>query len=457
MKTLYKLTSTILMLLALSVGLSQPALATLEIELTQGIEGAVPIAVVPFGGQQKKMASNELNFADTIGMDLKNSGRFKVLARDDLRKFPIKADDVSLKHWRKKQVDYVITGRVTVAEVADNPQHTQYQVHVDLVDLYPEQSANDKATTAVTVLSKDYVVEAPAFRRLAHRMADEIYTHITGERGIFSTRIAYVLMKHRHNKPYQYQLQIADIDGHNAKTLLTSKEPIMSPTWAPDAKRIAYVSFEQERSEVYVQNIETGTREKIASFSGINSAPAWSPDGKKMAVVLSRTGKPKIFVMDLTSRSFTQVTTGMSIDTEPTWMPDGQSILFTSNRGGGPQIYRVSLATRGVERVTFDGRYNASVDVSADGKTISYLHIDGRRFAIAAQNMTTGFMHTLTKTKSGLDESPSISPNGRMIVYATHDRGQGILGMVSVDGRIRLRLPAHDGNVQEPAWSPYIG
>lgn len=426
--------------------------AALDIELTQGITDAVPIAVTPFKAP-KKIREFDDDIGKIIAADLKNSGRFGVLSNKKNDKAIAHENNVNITEWRRRHVDYVIVGQVSEAE------NDQYKVHVALVEMYPEVAATDSNNpiSAHVALTRDFTISANAFRRVAHRISDDIYHHLTGEPGIFSTRIAYVLMKHRNNKPYQYQLQVADYDGHQAQTLLTSEEPIMSPSWAPDAKRIAYVSFEGERSEVFVQSVATGAREKVASFKGINSAPAWSPDGRKMAVVLSHSGKPKIYVMDLNSKRFTQLTQGLSIDTEPTWMPDGQSILFTSNRGGSPQIYRVSLATKHTERVTYDGRYNASVDVSQDGRTISYLHIDGRKFAIAAQNMETGMVKTLTNTSSGLDESPSISPNGRMIIYATHHGNQGILAMVSVDGRIHLRLPAHDGNVQEPAWSPIVG
>lgn len=451
--------------------------AALDIELTQGVTGAIPIAIVPFATQPGQYPGED-NIANIIHHDLRNSGRFQVLKQNQIRRFPTSALEIASPYWREQKVDYVLVGRMS------NRDDGRIKIHLDLVDIYSGHAQdsgadrdNDASSDAASdtggnasgragksaqvshtvVLSKDYTSTPEGLRRLAHRISDEIYYQLTGEKGIFSTRIAYVLVKHRQGRPSEYQLQIADFDGENAQALLTSPEPIMSPAWAPDARRLAYVSFERDTSEVYVQAIESGARQKIASFKGINSAPAWSPDGKKLAVVLSRTGKPKIYILELESRRFEQLTHGESIDTEPFWMPDGKSILFTSNRGGGPQIYKVALANHKVERLTYDGNYNASVDISHDGKTLAYLHQEGKRFTIAVQNLRTGLVRTLTKTTYGLDESPSLSPNGRLILYATQHRDRGILALISVDGLIQLRLPAHDGNVQEPAWSPYLG
>lgn len=401
---------------------------SLDLELTQGINSALPIAINAFGSD-----AGAQEVAQVIENDLTLSGQFKIVSG------PGGANaQSSVSTLRQLGADSVVTGRV---ERVGN----RYEVSFSLAD------AVAKGTI---LLTKTYQINANEIRPLAHHISDEVYQKLTGERGIFSTRIAYISVQ-RGNQKTRYSLEIADADGHNPQSLLISSEPIMSPSWSPTGKEISYVSFEKKRAQIFTVSVETGQRRLITSFPGINGAPAWSPDGRHLAVVLSKSGTPKIYNIDVSNGSMKQLTFGDAIDTEPRFSPDGHSLLFTSGRGGSPQVYRLSLADGQVTRLTFEGNYNARASYTPDMKNIVMLHRDDRQFNIGLQSTNGGPVSSLTF--SGLDESPSVSPNSRLVLYATRFQDKGVLGIVSIDGRIRMRLPARDGDVQEPAWSPYLG
>lgn len=423
-----KLAIAILMLIGMT-----PCFAALELELTQGISSALPIAVVPFGNQPA--GSPEQDIAKVVATDLKNSGRFRLVNGDPSQQ-PHDAATADFNYWKNSGAEGVVVGNIV-------PQGGGYTVTFQL--LTPVGQSHILVNNQFNATSSD-------FRVLGHHIADLVYQKLTGERGIFSTRIAYIVVNHGAN---QHRLEIADADGYSPKALLTSSSPIMSPAWSPDGSRIAYVSFENKRSQIYVVDVATGSRRLITSFPGINGAPAWSPDGNRLAVVLSKDGSPHIYLAELGSGSLTQLTTGTGIDTEPSFSPDGRALIFTSDRGGSPQIYRLDLASKQISRITYDGDYNARAFYTADGKGIVMLHRVSGHYSIGIQDLGTGVIAPLTF--SGDSESPSVAPNGKMVIYATNFQGRGVLSVVSTDGKVRLRLPAREGEVQEPSWSPFLG
>jgi TolB protein len=398
--------------------------AELNIDITQGIVGEIPIAITDF----TNVPPNELaHLSAVIKNDLAISGRFKVI---DPKK--------------EKGAENIVVGRVQ----SNGPN--RYTVSFELIDAF-----NVGATQKLVQKSYDNIRPQEG-RALAHRISDAIYQALTGTRGAFSTRIAYVLVNQAATV-YPYSLEVADSDGYNPKILMVSKEPIMSPTWSPDGKRLAFVSFENKQSEIYSIEVASGQRTLLSQFPGINGAPSWSPDGRSLALVLSKEGSPKIYLLDLATKQLKQITRGTNIDTEPVFEPNGQSLLFTSNRGGAPQIYRMNLKDNSVERLTFEGSYNARPRLTQDGKKMVMIHQGATgRFHIASQNLETGEVAILTHSE--LANSPSLAPNGSMILYGTKDaqKERSVLAMVTMDGRGRLRLPARQGNVQEPAWSPYL-
>lgn len=415
-------------LIPLLLLLVSKSLFALDLELTQGINSALPIAINSFGSD-----SQASEITQVIENDLNMSGQFKIVSG-------AQGPNANSSAAVLKQLgaDSVVTGRI-------RNLGNGYEVSFTLIDA---------AARGATLLTKTYQIQPGQLRYLAHHISDEVYQKLTGERGIFSTRIAYISVKRGINQT-RYTLEVADADGYNPQSLLVSSEPIMSPSWSPDGKSISYVSFEKKRAQIYTVAVATGQRRLITSFSGLNQAPAWSPDGRNLAVVLSKSGTPKIYNVDLANGNMKQLTFGDAIDTEPRFSPDGRSLLFTSGRGGSPQIYRLALDSMQVSRVTFEGNYNARASFTPDMKNIVMLHRDDRQFNIGIQNVSGGPISNLTS--SGMDESPSVSPNSRLILYATRTQDKGVLGIVSVDGRIRMRLPSRDGDVQEPAWSPYLG
>lgn len=426
------------------ISLQQAAQAApLDLVLTQGVSSALPIAIVPFSGQQD--LRDDENLSNVITADLQNSGQFKPLSTQAMTQTPNDPANVDNNYWRSTGVDNVVVGQVKSVGGG------KYQVSFALLDVFKGQANAGKSI----LLSKDFTVPKGELRAYAHHISDMIYEKLTGVRGVFSTKIAYVLVQRSSGAPAQYTLEIADADGYNPRAMLSSKQPIMSPAWSRDGTRISYVSFEKVTPQIFVQDVATASRRVISSFPGINGAPAWSPQDDRLALVLSKGGEsPKIYVMNVSGGQLQQVTFGNSIDTEPNWSPDGQSLIFTSDRGGGPQIYQVNLKSGDTQRLTFHGSYNARASFSSDGKNIVMINRDRGMYNIALQNLQSGTV--LLLTNSGYDASPSIAPNGRMVLYET-DQQQGVLGMASTDGKVKLRLPAPNGSVQDPAWSPYLG
>jgi len=404
------------------------ARAQLTIEIVGGAGTAIPIAIVPFAGE----SGFPLGISGVVAADLNRSGMFKMVSPDAVIPRPAKADDVQPDAWRARGADAVVVGSMT--PLADG----RVEVRFALVDVVKKS----------TLAAITYTVAPPQFRATAHKIADVIYEKLTGDPGVFSTRIAYITK----NGP-RYQLLVADADGSDPQTIVTSNEPLLSPRWSPDGTRIAYVSFEAKKPVVYVQNLATGGRQAVANFRGSNSSPAWSPDGRRLAVTLTKDGGSQLYLMNADGSGAQRVMTSGAIDTEAHFMPDGQSILFTSDRGGSPQIYRLNLGSGAVERVTFDGTYNVSPRPFPDGKGFAFVRRDGGRFQIATQDFATRQVQVLTGGPG--DESPSIAPNGKLILYANEVGGRGILAAVSSDGRIKQRLVAPATDVREPAWGPY--
>lgn len=417
---------------------SLSARAAIHLELTQGVNAAIPIAILPFANQTQDVPDNTTLTA-IIQNDLQNSGEFRLVSTND--SVPTSED---IHFWKTKGADDVALGQVK--KTGEN----QYQVSFKLINLYAPTT--DSSSNAV-LLNEKFTAQQSGLRALAHHISDLIYQKLTGVRGIFSTKIAYILVRRPADQQAGYYLVVADEDGFDPKILLRSSQPIMSPTWMPDARAIAYVSFEDHRASIYKQNLSTGGRELISQFPGINGAPAFSPNGNRMALVLTRTGNPNIYVMNLRTKQLTQITNDYSIDTEPTWSSDGKLLYFTSDRAGGLQIYRYDFTDHQISRITFDGNYNARACLTPDGQAIALMHRENGLFSIAKQDLSSGRMILLTQ--AGLDDSPSLAPNGKMILYGSRFADRGVLGMVSMDGKVKLRLPAQEGNVQDPSWSPY--
>jgi TolB protein len=423
------------LLLIVCVVFAAPVRAALTIEITQGMEGAIPIAVVPFGWRGSAVAAPE-NIAAIIAADLNRSGRFESLPDRDLVAHPTTAEQVKFQNWRMLSVDNLVIGQLE--EISPG----QYSVTFELFDVF-----RGKRLAGAT-----FPATARDLRRLAHHISDLIYEALTGERGAFNTQIAYVTSSGS-SKNKTYTLLVADSDGYDPQTILTSKQPLMSPSWSPDGRRIAYVSFENKTAEIYIQEVLSGSRRKLVSFKGINGAPSWSPDGRKLALTLSRDGNPEIYTMNVDGGDLRRLTNSAAIDTEPVWAPDGKSIVFTSDRGGSAQLYRVSAMGGSAQRLTFEGKYNAGADISPDGRKLAMVHGEGGSYRIAVLDLDTRLLRILTDGQ--LDESPSFSPNGSMIIYATGAGNREVLSAVSVDGRFRQRLSLQAGNVREPVWSPF--
>lgn len=406
----------------------------LEIRITQGIEGALPIAVVPFEWAGAPLPED---IAQVIANDLTRSGSFNPMPREDLPSRPTDSAQINFKDWRILSMDNLVIGRITTTGDAG------YLVEFRLIDVFSgKQIAGFQIPSHISNL-----------RLTAHHISDIIYEALLKSKGAFSTRIAYVTVDRKGPKDSTYRLQIADADGYNAKTILESRQPVLSPAWSPDGNQLGYVSFEDRNSAIYLQDVRSGEREKVVSGNGINSSPAFSPDGKQLAVTRSLEGNPDIYIVDLASKQQRRITTDSSIDTEAAWSPDGQTIVFTSDRGGSPQIYKVSPAGGPQQRITFNqGDYNARASFSPDGKSLVMV-TGGSGFRIAVLDLERGQSNVLTK--ASLDESPSFAPNGSMIIYATMGEHGTELAATSIDGTVKQRLALQHGQVREPAWGPF--
>ena len=409
-----------------------PSQAQLRLDITQGVRDAVPIAVVPFGGQAEG-APTEV--ASVVANDLRMSGRFAPLERRDIVARPTSGEEIRFEDWRLLRADFIVVGRV---ETDASGLAVSFELH--------------NVRTGALLLSERLPTTERGLRSTSHRVADLVFEKLTGLPGAFSTRIAYVAVDGR--PPAQrYRLIVTDADGYNPRTVADSTEPLMSPAWSPDGRSLAYVSFEGKASAIYVQRLATGERVRVSARAGINGAPAWSPDGGRLALTLSRDGNLDVYTLDLASQALTRVTTDEAIDTEPEWARDGESLYFTSDRAGSAQIYRVALdGARRAERVTFTNSYNARPRLSPDGKELAMVTLDRGGYRIAVMELASRNLRVLTT--SAQDDSPSFAPNGAMLIYASREGGRGALAAVSADGAFHQRLSSDQGDVRDPAWSP---
>jgi len=411
--------------------LSLQAKAQLSIDITTSGGRQIPIAVVPFAGE----AAQPLAVSGVVGADLARTGQFRLVSSAGVSPLPSEPSEVGFGDWQARTAEALVIGRM------ERQADGRVEVRFRLFDVQRQSQ----------IASLSYVVPASQLRATAHRIADVIYEKLTGDRGVFSTRIIYVV-----RRAARYELQVADADGENAQTVLASDEPILSPAWSPDGAQVAYVSFDQKRPVVVVQNLALGTTRPVASFRGNNSAPAWYPSGSALAVTLTRDGNAQLYRVDASGKGDpARLTTNAGIDTESTVSPDGKWIAFTSDRGGSPQVYRMPTDGGPAQRLTFEGTYNVRPRFSPDGKLLAFVQREAGKFRIAVLELSSGQVTVLTD--GGLDDSPSFAPNGKMILYETKSGGRGQLAAVSVDGRVRQRLASAAGDVRDPAWGPFGG
>jgi TolB protein len=420
------ITRRTLMVAGLSAG-ALPAMAQFRVEISGVGATQLPIAIPKFRDEDR--AGQQVSAI--VRADLERSGYFRIVesggAALDETSVPAMGD------WRSRSADALAAG--SVQRLADG----RIDVRFKLWDVVKGSDLGGQAAA----------VDPADLRLAAHRIADTIYEKLTGEKGVFSTRIAYVT-----KGGGRYTLRVADADGEGGQVALNSPEPIISPAWSPDGREIAYVSFESQKAVVYAQEVQTGRRRTIANFRGSNSAPAWSPDGTTIAATLSRDAGSQLYLMNRDGSNVRRLTTSQAIDTEPVYAPDGKSIYFVSDRGGGPQIYRLGAGGGGVERITFAGTYNVSPAISPDGRTLAYVTRQGNTFRLQTLELTPG-AQPVALTDTTDDESPSFAPNGRLIIYATRAGGRDVLMTTTLDGKIKARLVSTTADVREPTWSPF--
>ena len=427
-----------LLALAIALGalLATPARADLQVLITKGVTDPIPIAIVPFA--RAVPADGGFDVAAVVQHDLESSGRFRAMQRRDMLTTPSSANDVQAADWKAAGNDYVVVGRVTAGSGGE------LDVDCDLINIQ----------TGTRVASQKFLANAASLRNAAHLVSDFVYGKVLGVRGAFATRIAYVAVQ---GKPptRRFQLIVADADGENPKVILESLQPIMSPAWSPDEQWLAYVSFENRLSGIYVQKVHSGERQLVSARVGVNGAPAYSPDGTHLALTLSGAGgNLDVWLLDLATQGLTRLTDDPAVDTEPAWSPDGKSIYFTSDRAGGPQIYKLAIAQpKRIERITFGSSYNARPRVSPDGKKLAFVTREGGNYRIAIQDLASGTVAVLSH--GALDESPSFAPNGAVIIYAGREGDVGTLQTVSVDGLVTQRLKSDQGELREPVWGPF--
>ena len=401
--------------------------AQLTIDITTSGGRQIPVAILPFAGE----AAQPQPVSAVVGADLARTGLFRLVNAVGVSPLPTEPSEVNFVDWQARSSEALVIGKIEAQ--ADG----RVEVRFRLFDVQKQSQ----------LASFSYVVAPAQLRATAHRIADVIYEKLTGERGVFSTKITYVV-----KRGPRYELQVSDADGANAQAVLASNEPIISPAWSPDGSRIAYVSFDQKKPVVVVQNLAQGTTKVMANYRGNNSAPAWSPDGSRLAVTLTRDDISQIYVLAAAGGEPRRVAVTPAIDTEANFSPDGKWIAFTSDRGGSPQIYRMPAEGGPAQRLTFEGSYNVRPRFSPDGKSIAFVQRESGRFRIAVLEIDTGQVTVLTD--GTLDDSPSYAPNGKMILYETQANGHGQLAAVSSDGRVRQRLVSSAGDVRDPAWGP---
>jgi len=413
------------------------SLANAELVIdVQGVAQQTPVAIVPFGWEGSAPAM-PLDVAEVIVNDLRRSGRFAPISEDDMLQKPTSGANVDFDDWGLVGVEAVVVG--SVVQTGDNAYTLQFQ----LFDVFGRRQ----------LVGYRMPASRGTMRGAAHRAADMIYEKLTGIKGVFGTKVAYVTAQ-RQGQERLYSLIVSDQDGENEHTIMESTDPIMSPAWSPDSRQLAYVSFEGNRSSIFVQTLRTGNRFKVSSKPGINGAPAFSPDGRKLVVTLGGVdGNLDIYTLDITSRQVQRLTTHRAIDTEGTWSPDGRDIYFTSDRAGGPQVYRVSAIGGTPERITFEGSYNARPRLSPDGDRLAMVHNDRGNYRIAVMDLDRKDLLVVSNGRQ--DESPSFAPNSDILIYATRQARNGVLETVSADGLIRQKMASGSGDVREPVWSPF--